>query len=63
MRFERILYENSDAIKQYFNEFEITDWHPYLQEFSNLKYLFESEKNNHDLVEPYLQLKQFANKL
>jgi len=60
MRFESILNDNSYFIKQYFNHFEIEDWIPYLKEFSSLKYKFESEKNDTELKEYFLRLKEFA---
>jgi len=60
MRFESILNENSNFIKQYFNHFDIDNWIPYLKEFSALKYKFESEKNDTELKEYFLRLKEYA---
>jgi thiamine kinase-like enzyme len=60
MRFDFLLNKNSNIINQYFNNFQIVDWIPYLLEFSKLKYKLESEKKNIDLIEPYLKLKEFA---
>ena len=60
MRFDFLLNKNYETINQYFNNFHVVDWIPYLQEFSKLKYKLESEKNNIDLIEPYLKLKEFA---
>jgi hypothetical protein len=60
MRFEFLLNKNFETINQYFNNFQIADWIPYLQEFSNLKYKLEFEKKNIDLIQPYLKLKEFA---
>jgi len=59
MRFEYILDENSKVIQEYFSHFKITDWLPYLKEFARLKYMFEKEKNNYDLIDSYLQLKDY----
>jgi hypothetical protein len=60
VRFEYILNENSDMIQQYFNHFNIDNWMVYLHEFAKLKYEFESEKNDKELMDYYLQLMQFA---
>lgn len=60
LRIEQLLSDNADLIKKYFNYFEITDWWAYLKEFSNLKHTVETEKNNKDLIKPYLKLKRFA---
>lgn len=60
MRFDLLLRENSDAIQQYFNHFEIDNWMPYLHEFAKLKHRLESEKNDIELIEYYLRLKEFA---
>ena len=62
-RFDLMLNQNADVIQQYFQHFEIVDWIPYLQEFSMLKYRLESEKRNSDLIESYLKLNDFANKI
>jgi hypothetical protein len=62
-RFDLMLNQNADVIQQYFQHFEIVDWIPYLQEFSMLKYRLESEKRNRDLIESYLKLNEFANKI
>jgi len=59
MRFDLLFDENSENINRYFNYFEIIDWMPYLLEFSILKYKLESEKNNRDLIKPYLHLKKY----
>jgi hypothetical protein len=59
MRFENILDENSKMIQAYFQHFKITDWLPYLKEFARLKYMFEKGKNNYDLIDSYLQLKEY----
>ena len=63
MRFEQMLFENSDVIQRYFNHFRIVDWLPYLREFADLKLRLESEKRNDDLIESYLQLKEYAAKI
>ena len=60
MRFEFILNENSDSIQQYFNHFNIDNWMIYLHEFAKLKYEFESEKKDKELMEYYFKLMQFA---
>jgi hypothetical protein len=62
-RFDLMLNQNADVIQQYFQHFEIVNWTPYLQEFSMLKYKLESEKRNSDLIESYLKLNEFANKI
>jgi hypothetical protein len=59
MRFDSILNRNSKVIQEYFNHFEINDWMPFLKEFARLKYMFEKEKNNNDLIDYYLQLKVY----
>lgn len=59
MRFEYILAINYKVIQEYFQHFEILDWMPYLKEFARLKYMFEKEKNNYDLIDSYLQLKEY----
>jgi len=58
MRFELIIESNFNVISQYFIFFGIVDWMPYLNEFSNLKLKLEKEKNNYELIKPYLQLKE-----
>jgi len=58
-RFESILNENSKVIQEYFRHFKISDWLPYLKEFARLKYMFEKEKNNYDLIDSYLQMKVY----
>jgi hypothetical protein len=63
MNFELLLNENSNVIQQYFKHFEIKEWIPYVQEFSKLRYQIESDKNNSDLIESYLQLKEYVSKL
>jgi thiamine kinase-like enzyme len=63
MQFEQMLQGNSDVIKSYFNHFGIIDWLPYLREFADLKLKLESEKRNDDLIESYLQLKEYAKKI
>ncbi|ADQ80464.1 hypothetical protein Palpr_2329 [Paludibacter propionicigenes WB4] len=60
MRFELILKENSDIIQRYFHHFEIDNWIPYLQEFSKLRHRLESDKNDIQLIEYYLRLKDFS---
>lgn len=59
MRFEMVITENIGMIKKYFDRFQITDWIPYLLEFSKLKCDIETEKNNKDLKWHYLELKKF----
>lgn len=59
MRFEYILIENSKVIQEYFAHFKINEWMPYLKEFARLKYMFEKEKSNYDLIDSYLQLKEY----
>jgi len=63
MRFELMIYENNNVISQYFTFFGIVDWMPYLTEFSNFKLKLEIEKNNHRLMKPYLQLKEYLSNL
>jgi len=60
MRFKLIIDDNINVINQYFTFFEINDWKPYLKEFSDLKLKLEMKKNNHELIKPYLQLKEFV---
>jgi len=62
-RFDCMLDQNADVIQQYFNHFEIEEWIPYLQEFSMLRCKLELEKNNSQLIEPYLKLKEYATKM
>jgi len=59
-RFEFLLNKNFEMINQYFNNFQIVDWMPYLHEFSKLKYKLEFEKNNFDLIQSYMKLIKFA---
>ena len=57
-RFDKALKENAQIIQQYFEHFLIYDWTPYLQEFAKLKYETALKKNNTDLIEMYLMMKQ-----
>lgn len=59
MRFDLLMNDNRSIISQYFDFFGIDQWMPYLKEFSNLKLKLEIDKNNVDLMNPYLQLKKY----
>ncbi len=59
MRFEYVFDENLKVIQEYFQYFRISKWIPYLKEFAHLKYKFEKEKNNYDLIDSYFQLKEY----
>ncbi len=60
MRFGQILKDNHNVIQLYFKHVGIDSWMPYLKEFSSLKYSLESEKENKDLVDSYLHLKNYV---
>ncbi|MDD4972363.1 MAG: phosphotransferase [Paludibacter sp.] len=62
-RFDQLLDENAKVISRYFNYFEVDEWRLYLKEFSDLKYNLETEKNNSDLIKPYLELKKYIEKM
>ena len=60
IEFEKIINSNINAIQQYFSYIKVKDWRPYLLEFSKLKHIIELEKENKDLIKPYLYLKKYS---
>jgi hypothetical protein len=59
----KILVESVDLINQYFGEFKIQEWFPYLLEFARLKIELEHLRKNQNLLNHFSRLLSYAEKI